>query len=83
MDFIRNVPQLLSNFALLLRKDGYAGITLPETANSGLNHFNLDEMKSLVANAGFTVEKNERLLGYVDSENGMTTYYHGFLLKPK
>jgi hypothetical protein len=83
IDFVRNVPQLLSNFASLLLKDGYAVLTLPETANSNLNHFTLDDMKSMIMDAGFSIEKNDRLMGYVDSENGTTTFYQGFLLKPK
>ena len=81
IDFIRDVRKLLLNFESLLVYGGHAALTLPETPNSDLNHFIPGEMKSMIEDTGFLIVKNERLLGYIDSENGTTTYYHGFLLK--
>ncbi|KAJ3305190.1 hypothetical protein HDV03_001952 [Kappamyces sp. JEL0829] len=82
LDFVADVAGMLGCFSRLLSPACFAcvALTLPETANETLNHFNDLEMQAMIAQAGLKVVRQEKLLGYRDSETDIVTFYRGFLL---
>ncbi|KAI9219616.1 S-adenosyl-L-methionine-dependent methyltransferase [Blastocladiella britannica] len=93
-DFIRAPGLLLAEMrALSVGQGAILGITMPERADSvssvadpaekeesPLNAWTRGEMEAMIRNAGWWVERHERVLGYRDSQTGIPTYYHVWLL---
>lgn len=80
LDFVNSIDAMICQFVRLLKPNGSIVITIPETKNETLNAMDYKEIEALVASRGLKVLKNQKLLGYIDSESNATTYYHGILL---
>jgi ubiquinone/menaquinone biosynthesis C-methylase UbiE len=83
LDFVASIDTMLAQFVRLLKPNGSIVITIPETKNDKLNSMEMKEIEQLVDLRGLKILRHQKLLGYVDSETKLTTYYRGLLLTLK
>ncbi|KAJ3254159.1 hypothetical protein HK103_007480 [Boothiomyces macroporosus] len=80
LDFVADIEQMLARFKAHLQPQRCIGITIPATENESLNFMTSLQIEEMLSRLDLKVIKQEKFLGYQDSETGLETLYWGLLL---